>query len=118
MRHFQAVGDIDDTQGSSHGRDLNGRGMTAEKGQRKLTERQWRFLKLKLTPPGTSSSQAARLAGYAPSVCRKADILVSASPALRPLLLAGQERMREEWRNWLTRSRKARDEMKADSILL
>jgi len=38
MRHFQAVGDIDDTQvGSSHGRDLNGRGMMAEKGQRKLT---------------------------------------------------------------------------------
>src|SRR5262249_10020436 len=61
---------------------------------RTLTERQMRFLLAKTAPPYTGS-RAARSAGYAESVARKADHIISrGSPAVRRIL---------EWFDRLTR---------------
>jgi hypothetical protein len=62
-----------------------------------LTDRQRKFLELKTRWPYLSSAKAARLAGYSESVARKADFLITYSPAVRPL-----------WEEWLQQEQERR----------
>jgi len=63
---------------------------TQSRGNRTLTDRQRKFLELKTDGRYLSSAKAARLAGYSESVARKADFLITNSPAVRSL-----------WEEWL-----------------
>jgi GrpB-like predicted nucleotidyltransferase (UPF0157 family) len=68
-----------------------------QRRNRTLTNRQRRFLQLKTDGRYLSSAKAARLAGYSESVARKADFLITYSPAVRPL-----------WEEWLQQEQERR----------
>jgi len=66
---------------------------------KKLTVKQQQFINGKLK--GLSSAKAAREAGYAPSVARKADAIITQSPAVRQaieeILEEAPPRFRVRW---------------------
>ena len=74
----------------------------------KLTDRQRKFLEVKIQFPWPSSATAARKAGYSEWVARKADrIIVRGSPKVRRILeewnRREEEKMREYARSLRTR---------------
>jgi len=86
------------------------------RGNRSLTDRQTKFLELKTRWPYPSSAKAARLAGYSESVARKADDLITNSPAVRPLWEAWREQEQERRRQEGLRDQQRR-ELQSQEVL-
>ena len=80
---------------------------TQSRGNRTLTDRQRKFLELKTDGRYLSSAKAARLAGYSESVARKADHLITNSPAICSLC--------EEWLQQEVMKRRREQELREET---